>query len=238
MDTKIIDFENYEIDSMHVLEQFDDNERDMYEMILDELLEDAHDIAKPIGIIKKLPVKILGPSEVELGDESFYSSYLAECLDDVEEVYGFAVSIGKSLWNYRVNMTDALEQLIFDAVMKTCLDDVFAKVAAEIVSYLPDKTNYYMDNPGHLDGWDIADQHKLVAMLADVAQEADDDSLTINGEYLFENSFSMSGIIYNKGIASSNCAFCPKENCEHRRADFSSAALITRLYESSGRFEN
>ena len=233
---RILAFDGYQIELSNVLDHFEDNARDMYEEITEEILEDCADIAKPVAIWKKLPVEILTKNEVNLGDETFFSRYLVECMDEVDHVYGFLVSIGRELWEHRKNMEDALEQLIFESIMKTCLDDVFGACAEDIVLQLPDKTAIYMDNPGHLDGWDIADQNKLLGLLEDV--EGVSEELTVNGEYLFDNSFSMSGIIYAKGKLPANCMLCPKPDCHHRKVPFNRNELVNRLYDSSGRYEN
>ena len=132
------------------MEQFDSSGKEMYEDIVEELMEDASDRIAPVGFWTEVRVSQVSDEQVKLNEEVFSSRYLAEHLNGVEKAYAFVISIGEKLWQHRTTMSDALEQYLFDAIMKTCLDRAFEETATEIVLQLPDKTGYYMDNPGHL----------------------------------------------------------------------------------------
>ncbi|MDO5410432.1 MAG: hypothetical protein Q4F21_08265 [Lachnospiraceae bacterium] len=232
MELQNILFDDYTITLEQVMEQFDDAGKEMYEDIVDELLEDAADCIKPSAFYKQIPVRILSKEAVQLEDTQFDSEYLAARLDSVDTAYAFEATIGEELWNARKTASDPLEELLFDAIMKTCLDFVFEKTAASIAAQLPDKMGLYMDNPGSLAGWDLADQHKFLNLLENNAPNQ--EHLTVsNDSNLFETAYSLSGIIYAKGNETANCTLCPKEECSHRKNEFDGKALVTRLHESS-----
>ncbi|MCI6732637.1 MAG: hypothetical protein MR487_09995 [Lachnospiraceae bacterium] len=237
MSIKKVVFHNMQIGLEDIMEQFDSSGKEMYEDIVEELMEDASDLINPVGFWTEVRISHVSDEQIKLDEEVFSSRYLAEHLIGVEKAYAFVVSIGDKLWQHRTTMSDALEQYLFDAIMKTCLDRAFEETAREIVLQLPDKTGYYMDNPGHLsddgNGWKLEDQKRFLSLLADQAQDSDASCLRIDHRDHFETSYSLSGIIYAKGMEPANCTLCPKPECSHRKAEFDGKALIRRLHGSA-----
>ena len=213
------------------LSGFSEDERDMYEEIVEELFEDMKEHIHPAAAWTELSVSIPSESEVLLNDTVFHSSYLASRLEGMTNVYGFAITIGHEFWECRHMASDPLEQLLIDTIMKTALNTVFARTATEIVSNLPDKMILKMDNPGALSGWDLSEQKAMLSLF----KGADDilKEMTLNDQDVFENKFSMTGIIYVKGSSGPSCSVCPKESCSHRKADFNEMELVKTLYAST-----
>lgn len=234
---KEIHFNNMQIPIADVMEQFDSSGKEMYEEIVEELMEDASGLIDPVGFWKEVCVTRISDERVKLDEEVFSGKYLAERLTGVEKAYAFVVSIGDKLWQHRTSMSDALEQYLFDAIMKTSLDRAFEETAREIVLQLPDKTGYYMDNPGHLSGdevgWKLEDQKRFLSLLTCGEQENAHSCIRIDSRDHFETSYSLSGIIYAKGIEPANCSLCSKPECSHRKADFDGRALVRRLHGSA-----
>lgn len=235
MNLKKVNFEDYQITLEEVMGQFDSSGKEMYEDIVDELLEDASEHVHPSALWKETAVTRLSQEAVKINDITFYSAYLAGRLEGVEQVYAFIVTIGEELWECRNHMSDALEQYLFDAIMKTCLDSAFARTAEEIVGNLPDKMGLYMDNPGHLSGnsvgWKLEDQKQFLRLFQDSDHHL--DMVKVNDKDLFETSYSLSGIIYAKGKEAANCVLCPKPECSHRKEKFDGRELILRLHTSA-----
>lgn len=213
------------------LSGFSEDERDMYEEIAEELFEDMEEHIHPCAVWRELSVSVPSDSEVLLNNTAFHSAYLASRLENVSNVYGFAVTIGNEFWECRHAASDPLEQLVIDTIMKTALNTVFAKTATEIVANLPDKMILRMDNPGALSGWDLSEQKLMLSLF----KGADDilNEMALNDQNVFENKFSMTGIIYVKGACGPSCSVCPKENCSHRKADFDENELATTLFAST-----
>lgn len=238
-DIKKVEFRNTRITLEEVMEQFDNSGKEMYEDIVEELLEDSAESIKPSGFWKEIRVTHISEETVKLDHVEFTSKYLVKRLEDVDKAFAFAVTIGEELWQHRTDMSDALEQYLFDAIMKTSLDRAFAEAAREIVLNLPDKIGFYMDNPGHLAGseigWKLADQKQFLSLLQNNENDSEEFSIRVNDRDHFETSYSLSGIIYAKGVESANCTLCPKPECTHRKAAFDGKALIARLHESAGR---
>ncbi|MDY2627592.1 MAG: hypothetical protein SOW08_04645 [Lachnospiraceae bacterium] len=238
MDTKKVNFTDYQITLEEVMEQFDVSGREMYEDIVDELMEDASVYVQPAGFWREVGITSVSEEIVKLENEEFFSRYLAERLNGVEKAYAFVVTIAEELWQHRLAMSDALEQYLFDAIMKTSLNRAFEKTAEEIVINLPDKAGLFMDNPGHISGvngnnsWKLADQKQFLSLLQNTNDQ--NFSIRIDARDHFENSYSLSGIIYAKGIETANCTLCPKSECAHRKSAFDGKALIRRLHESAG----
>lgn len=232
---KKVDFQGYRITLEEVMEQFDSSGKEMYEDIVDELLEDAEAQVHPFALWKEVAVAHFSQDAVRIENCTFDSAYLAGRLDGVDKAYAFIVTIGKELWNCRNHMSDALEQYLFDAIMKTCLDFAFAQTAEEIVKNLPDKMGLYMDNPGHLSGesvgWKLEDQRKFLQLFRN--SEHGLDQIQINDRDLFETSYSLSGVIYAKGEETANCVLCPKPECSHRKKEFDRKELACRLHRST-----
>lgn len=236
MELKKVKFDHYQITLEEVMEQFDSSGKEMYEDIVDELLEDARAYINPFALWKETEITHVSEESVKINDIPFYSTYLAGRLEGVQKAYAFIVTIGEELWQHRSHMTDALEQYLFDAIMKSCLDSAFARTAEEIVLNLPDKMGLYMDNPGHLAGnrvgWKLEDQKQFLKILYDSKNDLV-NAVKINDKDLFETSYSLSGIIYAKGKEAANCVLCPKPECSHRKEVFDGRQLIERLHSSA-----
>lgn len=228
MNIKKVDFIDYQLTLEEVMESFDESGKEMYEDIVEELLDDEACQAKPEAFWKKVTVTHLLGEQIQLDDLVFSSPYLCRRLEGVTEAYAFLATIGDSLWEFRKKAADPLEQYLIDAIMKVCLNQTFEKTAEEIVSQLPDKTGLYMDNPGHLAGWNLADQKEFLQLL-----DGGHLPILITDQNLFENSYSLSGIIYAKGIEPANCVLCPKPACSHRKAPFDGRELTNALHASA-----
>ena len=206
--------------------QFQESGSEFYEDIIDELLEDIDNEIHPFGYWVEVPVTEAADNAVDLGNDRFYSSYLKKRLQGVDRVYVFATSIGEELWEQRVNSSDPLEQMLFDSIMKTCLNDAFARTSADIVSHIDDNAVLYMDNPGNLSGWDLSDLRKLMDLLIEEAGGSL-PGLSINDDDLIETSYSLSGIIYGKERKRDYKNLPPV-------SEINPQDLIQMLYESSG----
>lgn len=241
MEIRKVEFSSNMIHLDDVMEQFDSSGKEMYEDIVEELLEDASGLIRPVGFWREVSITHVSEETVKLDQEEFYSKYLVKRLNGVEKVFAFVVTIGEELWQHRASMSDALEQYLFDAIMKTSLDLAFAETAKEIILNLPDKTGYYMDNPGHLSGseigWKLEDQKQFLSLLNNSGHDLEHSFIRIDNRDHFETSYSLSGIIYAKGTEPANCTLCPKPECPHRKADFDGKALIRQLH-GSAEYEN
>ncbi len=236
-----IEFNEFKLTLEDVMAQIDVSGKEMYEDIVDELLEDAAGCVKPAAVWKEVAVSRVTEETVCLDETEFSSSYLAKRLDGVDKAYAFAVTIGDELWQQRASVSDALEGYLFDTIMKACLNLAFAETAKAIVLQLPKKVGLYMENPGHLSdaaedhtagnivGWELADQRQFLDLLEDTSA---DHVFKVNERHLFETSYSLSGIIYAKGEVSSNCTLCPRD-CSRRKAEFDSMALVMKLHGST-----
>ncbi|MGX8714912.1 MAG: hypothetical protein ACSW8A_04095 [Lachnospiraceae bacterium] len=226
MAVNFISFDQYTLTVEHVMTQFQESGSEFYEDIIDELLEDIDNEIHPFGYWVEVPVTEAADNAVDLGNDRFYSSYLKKRLQGVDRVYVFATSIGEELWEQRVNSSDPLEQMLFDSIMKTCLNDAFARTASDIVSHIDDNAVLYMDNPGNLSGWDLSDLRKLMDLLIEEAGGSL-PGLSINDDDLIETSYSLSGIIYGKERKRDYKNLPPV-------SEINPQDLIQMLYESSG----
>lgn len=228
-----ISFEDYSISLESVMRRFEGEGSYVYEDIVEELLEDASSLAAPLAVWRPLSVTHLSDKEIQLADIVISNACFAERLKGVDQVYAFVCTIGEALWINRTAASDPLEDFLYDAIMKTCLDEVFAKTAATIVRELPDKMGLYMDNPGSMAGWGLDGQEMLLGFLKTEAEADPMQEMKLGSGYVFDNKFTISGIIYAKGTQPADCVLCPKENCSHRKTAFDENKLLKRLYQTS-----
>lgn len=192
----MIDFSNFQVTLEEVLEQFSENERDFYEDIIDELLDTVNEHFHPVVKWKELTVTLQNASSLLLNDVVFTGEYLPSKLEGVKTVYGFLVTVGDEVWKQRDTTSDALELMLFDAILNTCMNKLFGKVASEIIKLLPSDMEIIMENPGQIDGWQVEDQEKLLSLL----YENEVDILNLmDDNHLFKTNHSLAGIIYAKG---------------------------------------
>lgn len=226
MAVNYISFDQYTLTVEHVMTQFSESGSEFYEDIVDELLEDIDNRIHPFGYWVEVPVTEAADNAIDLGNDRFYSSYLKKRLQGVDRVFVFVTSIGEELWEQRVNSSDPLEQMLFDAIMKTCLNDAFSRTATDIVANIDNDAVLYMDNPGNLAGWDLGDLRKLMDLLIEEAGGSL-PGLSITDDDLIETSYSLSGIIYGKERRRVYKNLPPVNELDPQE-------LIQMLYESSG----
>ena len=213
-----MDFSNFQVTLEEVLEQFNENERDFYEDIIDELLDNVNEHFHPTATWKELTVTPQDANTLSLNDTVFTGEYLPSKLEGVKMVYGFLVTVGEEVWKQRDTTSDALELMLFDSILNTCMNKIFGKLASEIVNLLPSDMEVFMENPGQIDGWQVEDQEKLLSLLYE--NEADILNL-MDDKHLFKTNHSLAGIIYAKGKRTNDAWYQDEKS------------LVQHLHESS-----
>ena len=187
---------------------------------VDDLLNEASEIASPKAFVKPLTIEQVAEDYVILSGIKFESTILPGKFEPIlnkgsGKVYGFVGTCGRELHDWAANMDDILLRCVADDICLAYL----GVISEEAHSYVKD--NFYGQqyftriNPGSLKSWPISGQIPLFKVLG---EGADATGVTLTDSMLMIPFKSSSGIFFESEHTFESCQLCDKLDCPNRRA--------------------
>lgn len=180
-------------------------------------------IAAPAYRYRELPVVQEG-GITRIGDTPFESRVLRRNMKGVDRCWAYVATCGQALYQKALKTDDPLERYWVDGIAEACLREVHVRMNDEITALAGGK-HLSSVNPGSLADFPIQRQGELFRLLGDVEETI---GVHLTDTFLMLPYKSGSGYLFAGEQDHVNCALCPREICENRRAPFDEA-----LYEAT-----
>ncbi len=206
-------------------EKIEFNRDENTDMRLEELVEQALEIAVPRGLYGIAFIDERDEDGVVIEGVEFHSRILRENLEDVHRVFPFIITCGVELQEWAEGFEDMMDSYLADTIKEVFLNIAREQVLGDISSnFNPGKTARM--NPGSLPDWPLAEQSKLFSLFSDVKGKI---GVELTDSQLMKPNKSVSGLLFPSESDYENCQLCPRENCPNRSAAFEEELYRERL---------
>jgi hypothetical protein len=181
------------------------------------LLADLAPRVTPAAAILEAAVSLDAPEpDVRVGGEIFHGALLRSKVAGAEVVWPFVATCGRAGYDWMNALSDPLERFWAEYVLEDALDaawrgmeeyfhhNVYAGKTASIA-------------PGSLPEWPIEEQRPLFRLLGDAPERC---GVVLTESLLMLPNKSVSGIRFPSEEGYVSCAYCRRENCPRRRAEY------------------
>jgi Vitamin B12 dependent methionine synthase, activation domain len=186
---------------------------------LDELVGLARGLIRLRGIWDAAFVGARGGRTVEVGPVVFESSLLSRKLEGANKVFPFIITAGPELEREAAAQDDLLRQYYLEEIANLALE----RAAAWLASHIEARTGVSgLSNlsPGSLADWPITEQPKLFALFGDAERLI---GVRLTDSLLMMPRKSISGVLFPSEEGFVACQLCDRENCQGRKAPFTTA---------------
>lgn len=189
--------------------------------IVEELLEEAVEIASPKTLLKVLPVTV-NEQSISIGNVEITYPYVRKMLLGSDKVAVYINTCGVELEEWALKKeSDPLEGYIADAIKLAYLYHQGKPFREKIKQdVFPDDGHLAALNPGSLEQWPISEQKKLFEMLGGEAEVKEKIGVTLAESFLMHPTKSTSGVYFLSEVEYENCELCPRLTCPNRRAKY------------------
>jgi hypothetical protein len=181
-----------------------------------ELAVMARAAARPRGIYRTSPSRVIDDATVEVDGVRFTSRALSRNLRDQTTVYPFIATAGRELDELPLPPGDVMRQYYLDLIKTVVLvwgvdylaDRIRERYSLGFVTHM---------NPGELEDWPITEQRPLFSLFGGAEKQIGVE-LTDSG--VMKPIKSRSGIIFPSESRFVSCLLCTQEKCPGRRAKY------------------
>ena len=189
------------------------------------LIDEAQSLISSKAVYKVCYIEKKHADAVTIDGTCLKSRVLLKNLNNVERVFPYVVTIGKSLEEKMQVCTDLLKKYYLDTIGNVALnstrnylkDHLRSRYALDGISYM---------SPGSLKDWAIEEQRSLFSILGDVETSI---GVKLNEMLVMIPNKSLSGIYFPTEIPFYSCQLCQRENCSGRKAPYDEK--LAREYE-------
>lgn len=183
---------------------------------VNELISTAESLIEPRVIFKVAYITEKNEDSVNIDGADFTSNVLRINLEEVERVFPYIITIGKTLEDTARSYGDLLRQYylenIGDMVLSLCKKYLEKHI----------KRNYGLAkissmSPGSLKNWPVTEQKPLFSLFSDIK---DLMGVNLTEHMLMIPRKSISGIIFPTEKTFISCQLCSRERCPSRIAPF------------------
>ena len=183
---------------------------------IQELIETAESLVRPKACYEVVYISEKGKDKVKIDGVIFSSRVLRKNLDEVERVFPYIITIGKSLEDKASSSNDLLKQYY----LETMGDMVLGLIEKHLEKHL--KKHYGLKklssmSPGSLKDWPITEQKPLFSLFR---AEKDQIGVKLTEHMLMIPRKSISGICFPTEITFLSCQLCTREQCPARSAPY------------------
>ncbi len=183
---------------------------------LEQLLAEAHTIARPKALYRVAYVESKAEDSVCLDGHWFKSRVLRVNLEDVHRVFPFVATCGRELYAWKTSMDDMLQRFYAETINEAALGAAREALKRHLVdTYRLGRTARM--NPGSLQDWPITSQRTLFALLGDPEAAI---GVHLTESMLMIPQKSVSGIRFATERRFESCQLCPRDVCPNRRAPY------------------
>ena len=182
-----------------------------------DLIRDAEPWVEPKVLYKVSYIEKKLDDGVVIEDLQLISSVLRKNLDEVERVFPFVITIGKTFGENMDACDDLLAKFYLDTIGNVALNQVRLAFKDHLKQKYAIKKTAFME-PGSLANWPIEQQKPLFTLLGNVQKSI---GVRLTDSLLMLPAKSISGIYFPTETSFLSCQLCPKERCESRRAKYS-----------------
>lgn len=184
--------------------------------LLQELCNQADEIARPKAIYRIAQVAHLSDDQVQVGEQVFKSRVMRVNLQESHRVFLYVATCGMELEEWIRSLDGTLAQFFADTINGQAL------MAARSALDVHLSNNYHIEeyatmNPGSLNDWPIEAQVQLFDLLGN---PEDSIGVSLLDSCLMVPGQSVSGLLFESKSGYVNCQLCPMEDCPHRQAPF------------------
>lgn len=186
--------------------------------LMHTLCNRALELVKPKAVCRCCPVDFIEKTKVSLGGTVFESEVMARNLQEIKQVYAYAVTCGREVDDWSHEETDPVVSIWLDMVKEMIL----GKAVEQFFTGLAHEQRieqYATMSPGSGDRnvWPIIQQKKLFSLIGAVEE---DTGLRLTESCLMLPTKSVSGILYPSKEGFITCTLCTREHCPNRRAPY------------------
>jgi len=183
---------------------------------IQELIETAESLIRPKACYEVAYISEKGKDKVKIDGVIFSSRVLRKNLDEVERVFPYIITIGKSLEDKASSSNDLLKQYY----LETMGDMVLGLIEKHLEKHL--KKHYGLKklssmSPGSLKDWPITEQKPLFSLFR---AEKDQIGVKLTEHMLMIPRKSISGIYFPTEVTFLSCQLCTREQCPARSAPY------------------
>jgi len=230
MDVEVLNNISFDTDSETVLQSLRLHRRNrQIEEMVQELLDEAHAVARPKAVYRVSFVENRGEDTVDIDGIRFTNGVLRKNLDCVHRVFPYIATCGAELDEISIPASDVMKIFCLD-VIKTFALGAALKFLSEHIQQEYSLGQASHMNPGELD-WSIT-QQKLLFSLFDNTEKLIGVSLTASN--MMRPLKSRSGIYFPNETGYASCQLCLEKRCPGRKAAYN-PKLARELMGSSNR---
>jgi hypothetical protein len=174
-----------------------------------------------------LPQKVthVNNGTISLSHVSFNSPVLSQFLSTGQTVFPFISTCGTELENVDYTDLDYLAPYWIDAIKESALQAATDSLKDHVRTQNKYKYLSAM-SPGSADAnvWDIAEQQQLFSLFGDTQKLL---GVSLTPSYLMVPNKTVSGILFQTSEAISDCRFCTRTSCEHRKEACQHSFLVS-----------
>ncbi|MFZ7120008.1 MAG: vitamin B12 dependent-methionine synthase activation domain-containing protein [Eubacteriaceae bacterium] len=160
--------------------------------MIDKLLKEANNIAKPKAIYIQAPVVSRGEDFIVVDGTSFHSENLRVNTNGLEVVFPYVITCGTEIEQWSENIENIMEKYIADGIKAIILSAGTDFVSNHIKQTFDIKELSY-SIPGSFDDWPMNEQTLLFKMIGDVTELI---GVRLTESSLMRPTKSVSGIYY------------------------------------------
>ncbi|MCS6907043.1 MAG: vitamin B12 dependent-methionine synthase activation domain-containing protein [Anaerolineales bacterium] len=192
---------------------------------LDHLINQAEQVAKPKGMVRRVLIAEKGENWVRLDGRRLVSRILRVNLEEATHAFVFVATAGLELATWSKTLPDLLYRFWADVIQEVALET--ARQAMH--QYLTQRFHcgpLSEMHPGSLDDWPLSAQEDLFSLLGDVKGKI---GVSLTESKLMYPVKSVSGVAFPTQTQFISCQLCPREKCRARQAPFD-AKLFQERY--------
>jgi len=180
------------------------------------VLEQVRQTAAPKVQWRRLTIDEAGDDWVSLDGRRFGSAMVARQMTPAvgKDAIAYVATCGRELHDLARAQEDPLAEWWIDAISETVLRRAIAQIFQLMNKQLGEGITV---NPGSTQGWTVAGQDDLFALLGDVPGRI---GVSLTESWLMVPYKSVSGLYFPSESDYVNCMFCVIEKCPNRRAPF------------------
>ena len=191
------------------------------EKIALEMIDTALAVARPKGIYRISPARVIDRGTVDIDGVRFTSRSLSKCLEDQPTVYPLLATAGRELDELPTEPGDLMRQFTLDTIKMVIL---FSAVEYQ-TNYIKEKHSLNGAaalNPGEFDDFPISQQKPLFTLFGGAEKQI---GVTLTSGGALKPTKSRSGILFPNETGFMSCKLCTMLKCPGRRAAYDPAAV-------------
>lgn len=214
MDSIILDNIPFKINMEQLLKELHVKKDSKYAERLDQLVQEASRIARPLALFREAYIEQKGEDSVVVDGVTLNSRILRVNLGQSFKVFPFIVTSGVELEEWSKSFADMLEHFWADTLKERALECAHSAFKEHLAK------NYNCDkmaemHPGSLADWPLPEQRKVFSLLG---SPLDTIGVELKDSLLMYPLKTVSGIRFPNEENFESCQLCLRDRCPNRKA--------------------